>query len=214
MSTDNFDNLVDNLHQSSRKIKSKNPIPAHLRHTRLNRNPNSNNRHLIRDPLNIPYHWYSSNDLTKLFSLARSTILRHIQLGLLSPYLVDEENSKHYTRRQDDKPIMITWLIFPATTVYTYCTTYHNIVIKTSAPPYIPPAIETAARSFVNEYLYTSGSFQPREQDLDILGNVPILPYGSRSYTLKEFRELSKLHNSKLSNHQESEAQKIEVPNQ
>lgn len=190
MSFDQFDKLVDDLHSSPRKSKKSNPVPPHLRHTSLNRNPNSNNRHLIRDPLNNIYHWYTTTDIIKLFNLSRQTVLRHVELGLLNPNVID--NQKHYNRRGNDNTTLSIWLIFPATTIYSYCTTYHNIIVKSSSPPYIPPAVEASARSFVNEYLYTSGSFQPREIDLDLQGNVPILPYGSKSYTLQEYKALSK----------------------
>lgn len=190
MSLDSFDKLVDELHPSARSEKEQSFTPPQLRHTKANRNPNSNNKHLIRDPFNNIYHWYTTTDIMKFFTLDRSTVLKHIRLGLLSPHLIDQE--KHYNRKNEDNTTTSTWLIFPATTIYSYCTTYHNIMVKSLSPARIPQIIEAAARSFVNDYAYINGTFQQRETDLCLQGNVPILPYGSRSYTLAEYKELCK----------------------
>lgn len=134
-----------------RYVPLNHPTPRYLCHTARNRNPNSNNRKLIRDPLNTPYTHYTASDIAKLFGLSIKTVSKYMQSGIIANCIPDNNRKKTAYRRGTVTEIHN--LLAPAPSVLAFCQYYHDHYIKIKhQPAYIFPVLVTAASWYHDNY--------------------------------------------------------------
>lgn len=188
----------------------------------------SNNQHLCLDVYSNCTAFYSINHLVKLFETSRTTIHRHRELGLLSPYRefyldsYDVLNAQRELVRQQERACYE----FPAPTVLAYSRTLWNIRNKdkqqflndslslyTELPTHEAlqvlkahenrsllewPFLIESAQYYCENY---NNNFEPREVPLSTTSDrlTTIDFNGARSYTFDEYSSLSLEHTRKVS---------------